>query len=705
MWSDIGKVEEAFISAADHNTAAVESLLNALAGAPGDPDAWPPDTRDAWQGGVEVVLDSWDRNTLSDLQVRFLFAIAAAGFDYLTLRDAIASLARRTFSSYMDPAGALDALGVHNSDVPVAEVCRRWDVFSALMPNAWCANATQGVGRIAEIDELANEVYVSFDRRQQFPLAIFLGTFAVVRPDSPLASLLSDGTGDGKTGFSVQDLLGSLVSVSLQPERALKLLAKANGLDPAEFESATPRKQAPKAAKPAGNTVVAETAATGQSRAWYDARSVAELVDLLGSTEDLGPLPEDLSGLEGLLVPAAEREDLAKEFTEALARLWNSASDCCRFVEIMRAVVDTAVCWNKVELFVSLTDGLPGRLVSGWIRASADIMGVAYLADVCTELPLRLWTYVEQVLAQFPDTDQLILQRVMKRMKDGDISADGLLWLYRSKKPEREHLANPNLLFKVLNRPVKGTFIKANRDLHKLLMENETFQKLIMKDGDTRGIEDLVRCVKRLPLLDSGERQSLLVRIVRIFPDARSLVEERQQPARKGVGRITSARSFELRRQELEDIINRRIPQNSRAIAHARSYGDLRENAEFKAAKEEQRYLTARRNELEDDLHDVKPTDFSDVRINDVVVPGCTVTLEFEGREPMVFSLLGLWDSVPELQYISYDTPVGQVLLGAHLGDRITMPNGESAVIAAIRELDNKIKAWVSDVTVTYATE
>ena len=55
--------------------------------------------------------------------------------------------------------------------------------------------------------------------------------------------------------------------------------------------------------------------------------------------------------------------------------------------------------------------------------------------------------------------------------------------------------------------------------------------------------------------------------------------------------------SLEKRKQEFEDLVNRQIPQNTRDIATARSYGDLRENFEFKSAKEQQRVLMRRRAE------------------------------------------------------------------------------------------------------------
>ena len=88
--------------------------------------------------------------------------------------------------------------------------------------------------------------------------------------------------------------------------------------------------------------------------------------------------------------------------------------------------------------------------------------------------------------------------------------------------------------------------------------------------------------------LDGGEKQSLLVRITSIYPEAKRLVEKRKVEVKIGdMDKITSVRSYVEKQQELTEIINKHIPENTEAIATARDYGDLRENFEFKAAKDQ----------------------------------------------------------------------------------------------------------------------
>ena len=218
-----------------------------------------------------------------------------------------------------------------------------------------------------------------------------------------------------------------------------------------------------------------------------------------------------------------------------------------------------------------------------------------------------------------------------------------------------------------------------------------------MNHGSLPGIKAFVKTIKSTPILNKGEQQSLLVKIVRIYPEAQQIVEERRKVVTtRAIPKKTSIRSFERRRLELEEIINVKIPKNSAAIAHARSYGDLRENAEYKAAKEEQRFLMSRRRELEKGIKEIIATDFSDVRVLETVIPGCTVELTIDGSKEETYHILGLWDSNPEKNILSYDTPLGRLLIGKKIGDELTTPHKLTAKIRAIREVPlDIINEWV----------
>jgi transcription elongation GreA/GreB family factor len=130
---------------------------------------------------------------------------------------------------------------------------------------------------------------------------------------------------------------------------------------------------------------------------------------------------------------------------------------------------------------------------------------------------------------------------------------------------------------------------------------------------------------------------------------------------------------LEKRKEEYEDLVNRQIPQNTKDIATARSYGDLRENFEFKSAKEQQRVLMRRRAEADRDLSRARGTNFENPDTSQVSI-GTVVTLREAGGTEETYCILGAWDSAPDLGIISYKAVIGQALLGKSVGENVELP-------------------------------
>ena len=118
-------------------------------------------------------------------------------------------------------------------------------------------------------------------------------------------------------------------------------------------------------------------------------------------------------------------------------------------------------------------------------------------------------------------------------------------------------------------------------------------------------------------------------------------------------------------------MVEKRIPANSKEIAIARSYGDLRENHEYKAAKEMQKLLMRRKGELEAQLVRARGTDFANARTDVVSVGTLVRTVNLETNQPELFSVLGAWDSEPEKGVMSYLSPMAQSLLNRKIGEQV----------------------------------
>ena len=129
---------------------------------------------------------------------------------------------------------------------------------------------------------------------------------------------------------------------------------------------------------------------------------------------------------------------------------------------------------------------------------------------------------------------------------------------------------------------------------------------------------------------------------------------------------------------ELEELKNKR-KKLSKAIEHARSLGDLKENAEYHAAKDAMAHNEARVSELEDKLSRVEIIDEARVDTSKAYI-GATVTLlDLETEDEIEYRLVGPDEANPVEGLISTTSPVGKALLGKALNDEvaIAVPAGE----------------------------
>ena len=139
-------------------------------------------------------------------------------------------------------------------------------------------------------------------------------------------------------------------------------------------------------------------------------------------------------------------------------------------------------------------------------------------------------------------------------------------------------------------------------------------------------------------------------------------------------------------KKELDDLINVRRPENVQAIKEARALGDLSENAEYDAARNEQAVIEARIKQLEKMLENVSIN--SDVSTDSVSI-GNTVTIKYvDDEEEDEYKIVGSQEADPFESRISNESPIAQALFDHKVGDIVTVesPNGSYQVeITAIQ--------------------
>ena len=141
-----------------------------------------------------------------------------------------------------------------------------------------------------------------------------------------------------------------------------------------------------------------------------------------------------------------------------------------------------------------------------------------------------------------------------------------------------------------------------------------------------------------------------------------------------------TVRGHELLQAELKQLKSVDRPQVIQAIAEAREHGDLKENAEYHAAKEQQGFIEGRIKELEGKLSNLQVIDVTTLNQNGKVVFGATVDLldEDTGKE-LTYRIVGEDEADIKIGLISFTSPIARALIGKNEGDEVAFsaPGGE----------------------------
>jgi transcription elongation GreA/GreB family factor len=264
-----------------------------------------------------------------------------------------------------------------------------------------------------------------------------------------------------------------------------------------------------------------------------------------------------------------------------------------------------------------------------------------------------------------------ILKDNLARLISGhNANSELLLWLAKERSDAFADILGPEVFRCMLSAMERDQFneVRSNRLGDFVLSDPDLLLELIAS-ADLDIIRDLTRALLISPAFDDKDRGSLLARIVKNYPSMQALITGGQ--SRQESSLVVSWQSLERRKDEYDELVHKRIPANSKEIAIARSYGDLRENHEYKAAKEMHRLLVLKKAELENQLVRARGTDFADAR-NDQVTIGTRVQVtEPASGNTESFTILGAWDSDPANGIISYLTPVAQGLLNHRPGEEV----------------------------------
>lgn len=322
------------------------------------------------------------------------------------------------------------------------------------------------------------------------------------------------------------------------------------------------------------------------------------------------------------------------------------------------------------ELFASLPAAKQKKALEQFTVAFGDRWMETALR-LLQQVPSRLVIELVRLIEKEGRTEEL-RSALVKWVSERSLSSELLIWLCRERGAAFPEIFGPDLLGAVFSSLERDQLAeKRGSRLHDLLLDDRELMADLLEVAEMDRVRDLMRRLIMTPVFDDLNKRSLLARIVKLYPEMQSLISG--DSGEKEETLTVSWASLERRQEEFEDLVNRQIPQNIKDIQIARSYGDLRENFEFKSAKEQQRVLSRRRGEFERDLGMSRGTNFESPDTTQVSI-GTIVKLKTEAGQEETYSILGAWDSAPELGVVSYKAAIGQALLGKKVGDEIELP-------------------------------
>ena len=142
-------------------------------------------------------------------------------------------------------------------------------------------------------------------------------------------------------------------------------------------------------------------------------------------------------------------------------------------------------------------------------------------------------------------------------------------------------------------------------------------------------------------------------------------------------------------RHELDHLKRVKRPEIIKAIAEARAHGDLKENAEYHAAREQQGFTEGRINDIESKLSNAQIIDVSKITNEGKVIFGATVTLAAIDHDAVVtYQIVGEDEADIKHQKISFTSPIARAIIGKFEGDEVEVKAPQGAVTYEITKVE-----------------
>jgi len=578
--------------------------------------------------------------------------------------------------------------------------------LDALKPGTFCLHKSWGFGRIAEWNLLLNQILIDFPGKKghAMQLQYAADNLAVIPPEHFLARKASDLGGTKKLAKDEPATVVRNILESLEGNATAQQIS--DWMVPDLFTEVEWKKwweSARKQMKASGTfSIPAKKTDPIQLRA----EGVSQAEELIEAFNNARQPKQQLAALEQIVKFSQQFKEPQKQLQPVVAAIENVATrnqkmhpelafelvlvrdDLLeRFPQLKTTHIGLALAKlisDEEKRLITILPKLPAAKEKRVLQGLPSALGERWSARALQLMQATHGRMVAQIPHVFRDAGkQAELQTMLERsLREHSATSEMLVWLISERKDWPE-LINPELLTAILSALEREQHSAPGRasKLQRLLMDDRQLFQDMFGEGDVALARDAMRRLQLSPLFDELTKRSLLARVVKVFPDLESMIVG-AQPQETAGPLVVSWSSLERRKAEFEELVKKKIPENVKEIQVARSYGDLSENFEYKAAKQMQAVLSRRRSELERELARARGTSFENPDTSRVSIGTIVTVRDKNSKKQETYTILGAWDGDPDRHVISYQTAIGQALLGKNADETATLPNGDVEVVS-----------------------
>ena len=632
------------------------------------------------------------------------------------------AIAQRALASDAERKSFVEHVGF--GQLPPVESVRRLELLMTLKPGMLCLDKTWGFGVVKKVDGFYARVQIDFEKKSGHALSLAYASEVLQRitEDHLLARIHREPEKMRELAKSnpaeiVRTSLrsyGPLTVTQLQSTLVPRLVADAGWKD---FWEGARRglKKDPLVHIPTKRTEPIRLLKKEKSfdQEWFDALATErDMNTILALTDELVREGESLSNDAHRRIAGERLAFVIKGAGRAIPEMVARAVMTARALGVAADQVDVAKHAEQfmhADLFIETSRSLPARCVEPFLQfllAHDKERSIQFLFSVMKRLDLVTLNETMNLMLAL-GLESKVAELVRDSINSQKAEVELLYWITRNMEKYEGWVPGtlPVLGFLVLSeleQDYSGLRLKAQNLLRGRFEQPEWLKPVLdaMRDAQRR---ELMMKLKDSPGWETVERRSVLAVVVKLRPELQEVLTSGGAAAAAAAAAApramyTSTRSYVERQQQLEKLIKVDIPQNSKEIAVARSYGDLSENHEFKAAKEMQGILLRRRGELEDMIGRVKATDFEGFP-QDGAGMATGVKLRYEDGRTELYYILGECDKDEKLGIISCETRMAKALDGHKAGDTVVVPTESGDVTCTITEvtgLSDEVKAWIA---------